>query len=114
MKLSLFQQLTPGVPRPGQGPMMGFSLHKNRHFYVGMACYLPGGGVPEIVPDRDLCYVVLEGQLTLFSHGRRTVLEVNDSFSAAPGDCHEIRNCSNLPLRVLVIIGGENAGPPEA
>ena len=113
MKVVKLSELTPGRPRPGQGPMLGFSLQKNPEYFIGLAYYLPGGGVPEIAPDHNLSYYVLEGELTLYYDGREEVLGVNDSFNAFPGDRHRIVNHSNGIVRVLVIIGGPDAGPGE-
>ena len=72
--------------------------------WVGYSQFLPGGGAgPDATPFEKV-YVVLEGEMTVITHGAQTVLHAMDSCTIGPGEVREIINHSNHVCKMLVVL----------
>ncbi|MEP4767768.1 MAG: cupin domain-containing protein [Roseibium sp.] len=90
--------------------LQGFEDGGPTNQWVGLSQFLPGGGAgPDSTPFEKV-YVVLEGEMTIESGGRETVLCKYDSCTVAPGEVRTIENRSNHTCTMLVVI----PYPPEA
>ncbi|MEP1932848.1 MAG: cupin domain-containing protein [Roseibium sp.] len=89
--------------------LQGFEDGGPKNQWVGLSQFLPGGGAgPDSTPFEKV-YVVLEGEMTIESDGRETVLCKYDSCTVAPGEVRTIENRSNHTCTMLVVI----PYPPE-
>lgn len=99
---------------PGHFNMIPLRLHSadlsgGKHLTLGMSIFLPGGGaefskVPETM-DMNLIYYVVEGQMTVTTETETFVLDAGDSVEWLPGDGRSIKNETNDPVKMLVIVG---------
>ncbi|MEP2707663.1 MAG: cupin domain-containing protein [Roseibium sp.] len=90
--------------------LQGFEDGGPTNQWVGLSQFLPGGGAgPDSTPFEKV-YVVLEGEMTIESGGKETVLHKYDSCTVAPGEVRTIENRSNHTCTMLVVI----PYPPEA
>ena len=81
-------------------------------FWVGVSTFLPGGGAEWAYEDNPLekVYYVLEGEMTATDKdGKKYVIHKNESISFPPNEGRGLKNESNLPARMLVIINYPNA-----
>ena len=81
-------------------------------FWVGVSTFLPGGGAEWAYEDNPLekVYYVLEGEMTVTDKdGKKYVIHKNESISFPPNEGRGLKNESNLPARMLVIINYPNA-----
>lgn len=82
-----------------------------QQFWIGVSTFLPGGGADWAYEDNPLekVYYVLEGEMTVTDKdGRKYVLKKDQSISFAPNEGRGLKNESNLPARMLVIINYPN------
>ena len=97
---------------PGHFGMTAMRIHGKEEtgaqkFWVGMSTFLPGGGAEYAYEDNPLekFYYVLEGELTVTDKdGKSTVLQMDESISFSPNEGRSLKNESNLPARMLVVI----------
>lgn len=76
-------------------------------FWIGVSTFLPGGGAEYAYEDNPLekVYYVLEGEMTVTDKtGNRYVIHKDEAISFPPNEGRSLRNESNLPARMLVII----------
>ncbi|HEY8528660.1 MAG TPA: cupin domain-containing protein [Paenibacillaceae bacterium] len=75
-------------------------------FWVGMSHFLPGGGAEYDYEDSptEKVYVVLDGEVTVKTKKETVVLRKWDSLYIPPYEGREVRNETNLPATMLVIV----------
>lgn len=76
-------------------------------FWIGVSTFLPGGGANYAYEDNPLekVYYILEGEMTVTDKaGKKYVIHKNESISFPPNEGRTLKNESNLPARMLVII----------
>ena len=76
-------------------------------FWIGVSTFLPGGGAEYAYEDNPLekVYYVLEGEMTVKDNeGSTYVIHKDESISLKPFEGRYLKNESNLPARMLVII----------
>jgi quercetin dioxygenase-like cupin family protein len=72
---------------------------------VGLSYYLPGGKAEMSAGPQEKIYVVIEGELTVeLAGGEKAVLKPLDSCLIEPGEAREVRNETNAPATLLVIM----------
>lgn len=90
--------------------LQGFEEGGPKNQWIGLSQFLPGGGAgPDSTPFEKV-YVVLEGEMTVMSGGKETVLKKYDSCTVVPDEVRTIENRSNHVCTMLVVI----PYPPEA
>ena len=99
---------------PGHFGMTPLRLHSaelsgGKHLTLGLSMFLPGGGaefskVPETM-DMNLIYYVVQGEMTVTTETETFVLRAGDSVEWVPGDGRGIKNETNQPASMLVIVG---------
>ncbi len=74
-------------------------------FWMGMSFFLPGGGCEFDASPTEKMYFVLDGEITVTGAGdERHVLQKYDSLRIAPNESRSIKNETNLPATILVVI----------
>ena len=80
-------------------------------FWIGMSVFLPGGGAEWAYEDNPLekVYYVLEGEMTVTDKdGKKYVIHKDECISFPPNEGRGLKNESNLPARMLVVINYPN------
>lgn len=81
-------------------------------FWVGVSTFLPGGGAEYMYDDNPLekVYYILEGEMTVTDKdGKKYVMKKDESISFPPNEGRYLKNETNLPARMLVIINYPDA-----
>lgn len=81
-------------------------------FWIGQSVFLPGGGAEYAYEDNPLekVYYVLEGEMTVTDkQGKVYVVHRDESISFPPNEGRTLKNETNLPARMLVIINYPDA-----
>jgi mannose-6-phosphate isomerase-like protein (cupin superfamily) len=75
-------------------------------FWVGLSYFLPGGGAEWAYEDNpnEKVYLVLEGELSVRNKTEEVTLGPMDSLYLEPNEGREIKNKTNKPVTVVVII----------
>lgn len=75
-------------------------------FWMGMSHFLPGGGAEWAYEDNPLekVYFVLDGEVTVKSKTEEFVLRKYDALYLGPNEGRELKNYTNLPATMLVVI----------
>jgi glyoxylate utilization-related uncharacterized protein len=75
-------------------------------FWMGLSHFLPGGGAEWGYEDNPLekVYFVLKGEITVKSKTDTFVLQKGDSLFLGPNEGREVKNNTNLPASMLVVI----------
>jgi glyoxylate utilization-related uncharacterized protein len=75
-------------------------------YWMGMSHFLPGGGAEWAYEDNPLekVYFVLEGEVTVKSKTEEFVLHKYDALYLGPNEGREIKNNTNMPASMLVVI----------
>lgn len=102
---------------PGHFGMTAMRIHGKAEtsaekFWMGLSTFLPGGGAEWAYEDNPLekVYYVLEGEITVTDKdGKKYVVHKDESISFSPNEGRGLKNESNLPARMLVIINYPNA-----
>lgn len=102
---------------PGHFGMTAMRIHGKEEtgaekFWMGISTFLPGGGAEYAYEDNPLekVYYILEGEMTVTSAaGEKFVLRKDDSISFPPNEGRHLKNESNFPARMLVVINYPNA-----
>lgn len=95
---------------PGHFGMTALKLHGReetgcRTFWVGLSCFLPGGGAEFDASPAEKVYFVLEGEVTVKGEsGEAIVLGPWDSIHVGAGEGREIANATNRPASMLVVV----------
>ncbi|MEM5585564.1 cupin domain-containing protein [Roseibium sp. AS2] len=84
--------------------LQGFEPGGPENQWVGLSQFLPGGGAgPDSTPFEKV-YVVLDGEMTVETGGRETVLRKYDSCTIAPDEVRTIENRTNHICTMLVVL----------
>lgn len=97
---------------PGHFDMVAMRLHGKEEtgatkFWIGRSTFLPGGGAEYAYADNPLekVYYVLDGEMTVTDdNGTKYVIHKDESISFGPNEGRHLKNESNLPATMLVII----------
>ena len=97
---------------PGHYGMTAMRIHGKeetgaRKFWMGLSTFLPGGGAEYAYEDNPLekVYYVLEGEMTVRDkQGKEYVIHRDEAIAFAPNEGRYLKNESNRPARMLVII----------
>jgi quercetin dioxygenase-like cupin family protein len=76
-------------------------------FSLGCTHFLPGGGA-DFSPERpfDTIYMCIEGEVTIIDKdGNEITLKPHDSIYIAPNEGRSIKNKTQYPASMLVILG---------
>ena len=90
--------------------LQGHEAGPTQRFWVGLSYYLPDGRADRAPTREETVYVVLDGELTVSTPASIGTLGPYDSVHLPKGTEREIRNHTNRPATLLVII----AHPAEA
>jgi uncharacterized cupin superfamily protein len=85
--------------------LQGHEAGPTERFWVGLSCYLPGGGADESPTAEETVYVVLDGTLVVRADGLEEELGPLDSVHLAKGTLRRLDNRSAQRATLLVIIG---------
>lgn len=76
--------------------------------WMGVSVIEPGGGTAPVASDVEKFYVVLEGELEVAATSpaakRTALLRTHDSCRIAPGEARELRNTTERPCTVLLVM----------
>ncbi len=84
--------------------LQGFDASPAENFWVGLSCFLPGGGAESDATALEKVYVVLDGAVTVTTDDGDTELGPLDSCHLAAGERRAIINRTNLPASMLVVM----------
>lgn len=96
--------------------LAGFADIAPGNFWVGCSHFLPGGGAGPDASPLEKVYVILSGQLTVISGGKRQVAGPMDTVFIAGGDEREILNEGNEVVTMIVAMPypeGHSGGAPS-
>jgi len=100
--------------------VQGHDASPSKSSWVGVSWLLPGGHTTLVPSPVEKMYFVLEGELVLGNGSEELVLNRYDSCYFAPGEARQLRNLTNRPAAVLLVmpytptITGPIAAPPAA
>jgi quercetin dioxygenase-like cupin family protein len=85
--------------------LQGFGASGADFAWVGLSHILPGGGADMDAGPLGKIYVVIEGEVTVtLGAGSQTVLRKLDSCFIPAGEAREVRNKSNAPASMIVVM----------
>ena len=101
---------------PGHFGMTAMRIHGKEEtgaekFWMGLSTFLPGGGADWAYEDNPLekVYFVLQGEMTVTDkEGNKYVVGENESISFKPFEGRGLKNESNKPAVMLVVINYPN------
>ena len=75
-------------------------------FWMGLSHFLPGGGAEWAYEDNPLekVYFVLDGEIWVRNKDEELVLRKYDALFLGPNEGREIKNKTNLPASMLVVV----------
>ena len=84
--------------------LQGFDASPSKGFWVGLSCFLPGGGAEPDATPLEKVYVVLDGVVRISTDDAEVDLGPLDSCHLAPGERRAIINPANRPASMLVVM----------
>lgn len=84
--------------------LQGVDATATESMWVGLSHFLPGGGAEKQASGVEKVYVVLSGEVTLDVGDTSTVLGPLDSCVIPAGEERVLRNDTNSPTSMLVIM----------
>ncbi|HEY4073376.1 MAG TPA: cupin domain-containing protein [Herbaspirillum sp.] len=78
--------------------------------WMGVSHILPGGGTTLDASPVEKFYVVLEGHVTIVTENGEETLATHDSCRLAPGEKRALKNRTNLPATILLVMPFEKPG----
>jgi quercetin dioxygenase-like cupin family protein len=72
--------------------------------WMGVSHILPGGGTTLDASAVEKFYVVLEGHVTIVTESGEETLATHDSCRLAPGEKRALKNKTNLPATILLVM----------
>lgn len=84
--------------------LQGFDASPAESFWVGLSCFLPGGGAESDATGVEKVYVVIDGVVTVTTDDGDVQLGALDSCHLAAGERRAIVNHTNLPASMLVVM----------
>ncbi len=103
----------PAYDAPGHTGMLmrrlqGMEAGPSDSVWIGCSQLLPQGGTTSSASDVEKFYVCLEGEVQIIStqgdQSQTTVLHPLDSCRIAPGETRELRNLTERPARLLLVM----------
>ncbi len=82
----------------------GFEASPAENFWVGLSCFLPGGGAESDATPLEKVYMVLDGMVTVATDDGDTELGPLDSCYLSAGERRSIVNNTNRPASMLVVM----------
>lgn len=111
MKIARLSELKP-YEAPNHYDMKPLRIHGqdtcgSEILTLGLSHFLPGGSAAySTVPDgRELIYYILAGEMTVRTDKETFVLQTGESVFFRSGDGREVKNETNLPASMLVMLG---------
>lgn len=101
---------------PGHYEMTAMRIHGKEEtgaekFWMGLSTFLPGGGAEYAYEDNPLekVYYVLEGEMTVRDKdGNTYIIGKDESITLLPNEGRYLKNETNAPARMLVILNYPN------
>ena len=90
--------------------LQGFDASDSTNFWVGLSHFLPGGGCEHEATPLEKVYVVTAGEITVTTDTETVALGVGDSCHIPAGEARSVRNATNAPASMIVVM----PYPPEA
>jgi quercetin dioxygenase-like cupin family protein len=84
--------------------LQGFDASPASNFWVGLSHFLPGGGAERDATPLEKVYVVVDGEVSVITDGGEQTLGPLDSCHLAPDEARAIKNRTNRPASMLVIM----------
>lgn len=84
--------------------LQGWDASPTDGFWVGLSCFLPGGGAEDDATPLEKVYVVLDGVVTVTTAAGDHELGPLDSCHLEAGEQRSILNRTNRPVSMLVIM----------
>jgi glyoxylate utilization-related uncharacterized protein len=110
MKIIRKNQMVKYDPR-GHYNMLAQRIHNkeisgSEMLTLGLSWFLPGGGAEfsKVAEGMELIYYIVEGIMTLTTDNETVLLDAGDSCFFKSGDGRSIKNESDRPAAMLVII----------
>ena len=111
MKVTRLSEASAFTP-PGHFDMKALPLQRSGpdgHLTLVRSIFLPGGGTEHTCPpaagSAEMIYYVLDGEITLTTDTQAIFLQAGDSALCGPEDRRSLRNNTNVPATLLIIIG---------
>jgi quercetin dioxygenase-like cupin family protein len=84
--------------------LQGREATTTRSMWMGLSRLMPGGHTSLRASAQEKLYVVISGQVTLGNGAQEQVLGPLDSCVFAPGEPRALRNDSDQPAQILLIM----------
>jgi glyoxylate utilization-related uncharacterized protein len=86
--------------------LQGNDVTGTSKFWMGLSHFLPGGGAEYAYEDSptEKVYVVLEGEVTVVFKDKEVVLKKYDSLFIEPFEGRSVKNNTNMPATMLVVV----------
>src|SRR4051812_46116975 len=84
--------------------LQGFDASDTDNFWVGLSHFLPGGGATMDATPLEKVYVVVEGEVTVFTADGEATLGPLDSCHLPAGEARAVENRTNRPATMLVVM----------
>ncbi|TGD42486.1 cupin domain-containing protein [Pseudotabrizicola sediminis] len=84
--------------------LQGKEATATQSMWMGMSTLLPGGHTSLKASPQEKLYIVISGHVTLGNGKEDAVLGPLDSCAFAPGEARALRNDTDLPATVLLIM----------
>lgn len=84
--------------------LQGAEAGPSEAFWVGLSCFLPGGGAESDAGPIEKVYVVVEGEMTVETDEGETTLGPFDSCHLEAGERRSLVNRSNRPATMVVVM----------
>jgi glyoxylate utilization-related uncharacterized protein len=85
--------------------LQGRDVGSGGDFWVGLSHFLPGGGAERSASALDRVYVVIDGEVAITAgDGAEVTLARLDSCFVPGGETRTVRNRTNLPCSMLVVM----------
>ena len=94
----------PAHHRVSTARLQGLEAGPTERFWVGVSLYQPDGMAEKAAAPAETVYVVLEGELVIYTDDGETVLGRLDSMHLAKGEMRAIHNRSDQEALLLVTI----------
>jgi len=74
-------------------------------FWMGLSHFLPDGGCDYDESQTEKIYFVVKGEITVCDKDKKKyILKENDSIHISPGEGRSLKNETNLPVTMLVVM----------
>jgi mannose-6-phosphate isomerase-like protein (cupin superfamily) len=84
--------------------LQGKDVSDANSMWTGLLYILPGGGTSLKASNKEKIYVVVEGEVTISNGSEETVLQRLDSCLITRGEGRQLRNETNSPASVLLVM----------